>query len=174
MKHILTYRGSSPILAGGVYIASTAVVAGDVTLGEDASIWFGSIVRGDVGFVRIGKRTNIQDLSVIHVSGGRANTTIGDEVTVGHRVILHGCTIEDGCLIGMGAIVLDGAIVGEGSLVGAGAVVTPGTRIPPRSLVLGSPARVVRPVEDDEALMGRAGAAHYVELAREYRQIEAP
>lgn len=172
MKHVLAFRGATPKFGTGVYVASTAVVAGDVTVGEDSSLWFGTVVRGDVGFVQIGRATNIQDLSVVHVTGGSANTVIGDEVTVGHRAILHGCTIEDGCLIGMGAIVLDDAVIGEGSLVGAGALVTPGTRIPPRSLVLGSPAKVVRPVRDHEGRMGRDGAAHYVELAREYLAME--
>jgi carbonic anhydrase/acetyltransferase-like protein (isoleucine patch superfamily) len=162
------FAGKLPMIAEGVSLAPTAVVIGDVVIGEGSSIWFGTVVRGDVGWIRIGKRTNIQDLTVVHVTGGLANTTIGDEVTVGHRAILHGCTVEDGCLIGMGAIVMDEAVIGEGSLVGAGALVTPGTKVPPRSLVLGSPARVIRPLKDEEARMGREGAARYCELAAAY------
>lgn len=164
----LAFAGKAPELGNRVYLAPTAMVIGDVVIGQCSSIWFGTVVRGDVGFIRIGKRTNIQDLSMVHVTGGVANTTIGDEVTVGHRAILHGCVVQDACLIGMGAIVMDGAVIGEGSLVAAGAVVTPGTNVPPRSLVLGAPAKVIRPLSDDEARMGRDGAARYVELAGAY------
>jgi gamma-carbonic anhydrase len=168
MAQILPFGGKLPVIGAGVYVAPNAVVIGDVTLGDESSVWFGCVVRGDVGWIRIGKRTNIQDVSVVHVTGGLANTTIGDDVTVGHRAILHGCTVGDGCLVGMGATVMDNAVVGEGSLIGAGALVTPGTRIPPRSLVLGAPAKVVRPVKDHEAKMGIVGAEHYVALARAY------
>ncbi len=168
MTQILAFGGKLPVIGAGVYLAPGAAVIGEVILGDASSVWFGCVVRGDVGWIRIGKRTNIQDLSVVHVTGGLANTTIGDEVTVGHRAILHGCTVGDACLIGMGATVMDNAVVGEGSLVGAGALVTPGTRIAPRSLVLGVPAKVVRPVNDREAKLGVIGAEHYVALARAY------
>ncbi len=167
--NVLAFGGKVPVIGEGVYLAPTAVVIGDVTIGEGSSVWFGTVVRGDVGWIRIGKRTNVQDLTMVHVTGGLANTTIGDEVTIGHRAILHGCVIEDGCLIGMGAIVMDEAVVGEGSLVGAGALVTPGTKIPPRSLVLGSPAKVIRPLRDEEARLGPHGVAVYLDLARSYR-----
>lgn len=156
------------MVGAGCFIAPTATLIGDVVLGEHSSVWFGCVLRGDVGFIRIGKRTNIQDLTTIHVTGGLANTMVGDDVTVGHRAVLHGCTVEDGCLIGMGAVVLDGAVVGAGSIVGAGAVVTPGTRIAPGSMVLGTPGRVVRPLHPHELEMGRLGAAAYVELSRSY------
>jgi carbonic anhydrase/acetyltransferase-like protein (isoleucine patch superfamily) len=169
---VQAFRGKTPRLGERVFLADGAVVIGEATLGDDASLWFHSVVRADVGWIRIGKRTNVQDLSVIHVTGGAANTEIGDQVTIGHRAVLHGCRVEDGCLIGIGAVVLDGAVVGEGSVIGAGAVVTPGTRIPPRSLVLGCPAKVVRPASDAEARMGVEGAEHYVELAESYRALQ--
>jgi gamma-carbonic anhydrase len=170
MAIVRPFGGVHPQLGHEVHLAESATVIGDVVLGDETSVWFGAIVRGDVGAVRIGRRTNVQDLTMVHVTGGEADTTIGDEVTIGHRVVLHGCRVEDGCLIGIGAIVLDHCVVGEGSLVGAGALLTPGTRIPPRSLVLGAPARVVRPLRDEEARMGSEGAARYVALASAYRK----
>lgn len=168
MAIVQPFAGIAPRIGRDVYLAESATVIGDATLGDEASIWFNSIVRADVGWIRIGKRTNVQDLTMIHVTGGVANTEIGDDVTIGHRVVVHGCRIEDGCLIG--AVVLDGAVIGEGSVVGAGAVVTPGTKIAPRSLALGCPARVVRPASDEEARMGIEGAVRYVELARAYME----
>jgi carbonic anhydrase/acetyltransferase-like protein (isoleucine patch superfamily) len=171
MPIVHAFRGATPHLGRDVFLAETAVVIGEATLGDEASVWFQSVVRADVGWIRIGKRTNVQDLSMIHVTGGVANTEIGDDVTIGHRVVIHGCRVEDGCLIGIGAVILDGAVVGEGSVVGAGAVVTPGTKIPPRSLALGCPARVVRPATDEERQMGVEGARRYVELARAYRAL---
>jgi carbonic anhydrase/acetyltransferase-like protein (isoleucine patch superfamily) len=170
MPIVRPFGGRAPILGRDVYLADDAVVVGEATLGDQASVWFGSIVRADVGWIRIGKRSNIQDLTMVHVTGGQANTTIGDDVTVGHRVVLHGCTVGDGCLVGIGAVLLDECVIGEGSVIGAGAVVTPGTRVPPRSLVLGIPAKVVRPATDEEARMGIEGAERYVELARFYRE----
>jgi len=166
---VLRYEGNWPKLGRDVFLAPSATVVGDVEIGDESSIWFGTVVRGDVGWVRIGKRTNIQDLSMVHVTGGRANTTIGDEVTVGHRAILHGCTVKDGCLIGMGAIVMDEASVGEGSLIGAGALVPPSMIVPPGSLVLGVPGKVIRSVRPEEARLGVEGASHYVALSRQYR-----
>jgi gamma-carbonic anhydrase len=165
---VLPYGGKTPVLGVDVYLAPTATVIGDVVMGEGSSLWFGSVLRGDVGFIRVGKRTNIQDLTMVHVSGGEFNTEIGDEVTIGHRCVVHGCRVEDGCLLGIGCIVLDGAVIGEGSVVGAGAVVTPGTIVPPRSMVLGIPAKVRRPLEGEELEMGRVGAAHYQKLALDY------
>lgn len=165
----MRYGDQLPRLAPDVYVAPGAVVAGDVEMGEGSSVWFGTVVRGDVGWIRVGKRTNLQDLTVVHVTGGKANTTIGDEVTVGHRAIIHGCTVEDRCLIGMGAILLDECVIGEGSVVAAGALVPPGKVIPPRSLVMGMPGRVLRQVTDEEARLGIEGAEHYMEMARKYR-----
>lgn len=162
------FRGAWPQLGSGVFLADTARVIGQVALGDDVSIWYGSVVRGDVFDIVIGARTNIQDHSVVHVTSGRHATRIGEDVTVGHRATLHGCTVRDRALIGMGAIVLDGAEVGEESMIAAGSVVTPRTVIPPRVLAVGSPARVVRELKDTELALVRHSAGHYVELARLY------
>lgn len=162
------HDGHAPQLGRGVFLAETCAVIGDVVLGDEASVWYGTVIRGDVMPVRIGARTNIQDGSVIHVTSDAYGTTIGDGCTIGHAAIVHACTVEDDCLIGMGSIILDGAVIGRGSLVGAGALVTPGTLIPPGSLVLGSPARVKRPVSDKERAQITEGAAHYVALTRRY------
>lgn len=149
------------------FIAPGAVVLGDVTLGEDASIWYNCVVRGDMAPIRIGARTNIQDLTMVHVDDG-VPCTIGDRVGVGHRAILHGCTVEDETLVGMGAILLNGVHVGTGSVIGAGAVLPEGVRIPPRSLVLGVPGRVVREVDDALAARIRGTWEHYVAAARRH------
>ena len=165
--------GKRPRLGRGVFVAETAAVIGDVELGDDSSIWYSTVVRGDVMPIRIGARTNIQDGTVIHVTSGKFGTTIGNDCTIGHAAIIHACTVEDLCLIGMGAILLDGVRVGHGSFVGAGALVTPGTVIPPGSLVLGSPAKVKRPVDAREREAIEYGAAHYVELTRAYLAADA-
>jgi len=150
------------------FIAPNATVLGNVTLGADASVWYGCVVRGDSEAIEIGAETNIQDLTVVHVTGGLHATTIGDRVTVGHRAILHGCTVHDRCLVGMGAIVLDGAVVGPGAIVAAGAVVPPGATIPPGQLAMGTPAHAVRPVTPAEDASIDESAAKYVELAQAY------
>ena len=173
MQQLISFASAVPTLAERVFVAPTARIVGDVQIGEASSVWSGTILRGDVGWIRIGKRTNIQDMSTVHVTGGTANTTIGDDVTVGHRAIVHGCWVGDGCLIGMGAIIMDNAVVGEGSVVGAGAVVTPNMQIPPGSLVLGLPAKVIRPVNSQEAVLGKVGATNYVELAARYLAEQA-
>ena len=162
------FGGHTPQLGDGVYVADHAAGIGDVIIGARSSIWYGTVVRGDVMPIRIGRETSIQDNSVVHVTSDVSGTEVGDRVTVGHRVILHACTIEDDCLIGMGAIILDRARIGRGSLVGAGALVTPGTIVPPGSLVIGAPARVKRPVSEEERAMIATGAAHYVDLTRAY------
>src|SRR5438270_5592325 len=141
---------TKPKIADSVFIAENALVIGDVQIGEDSSVWFGSVIRGDVNFIRIGARTNIQDMTIIHVSSKTHSTVLEDEITVGHNVTLHGCHIESGCLIGIGAILLDGVRIGRNSLIGAGSLLTPGTLVPPRSLVLGSPARVKRELTNDD------------------------
>ena len=141
---------------------------GAVELGEDSSVWYGCVLRVDVHEIRVGARSNIQDLSVLHVTRDRFATYVGDEVTVGHRAVVHGCRVGDGALIGIGAVVLDGAEVGEGALVGAGAVVPPGARIPPRSLALGTPARVVRELSDEESALQRERTLQYVDTARRH------
>lgn len=168
MATLRTFRGKTPQLGANVFVAENAALIGDVIIGDDSSIWYGTQVRGDVMPIRIGARTSIQDNTVVHVTSDFSGSDIGSDCTVGHSAIIHACTVEDFCLIGMGAILLDGARIGTGSLVGAGALVTPGTVIPPGSLVIGSPAKVKRPLNDKEREQIRYGAAHYVELSRAY------
>ena len=169
MALVRPFGDATPRIAPGAFLAETATVIGDVVVGAGSSIWYGTVVRGDVMPIRIGAATSIQDNSVIHVTSDFAGTVVGDRVTVGHNVILHACTIEDDCIIGMGAIVLDGARVRRGSIVGAGALVTPGTDIPEGSMVMGAPARVKRPISDEERARIASSAAHYVELIERYR-----
>jgi carbonic anhydrase/acetyltransferase-like protein (isoleucine patch superfamily) len=172
---VLGYRGVEPGIDQTAWVAPGATVIGDVEIGAGSSVWFGTVIRGDVHRIRIGARTNIQDLSMIHVthyknpdkSDGHP-TLIGDDVTIGHRVMLHGCTIEDGCLIGMSATILDGAVIGRESIVGAGALVTGGKVFPPRSLIIGSPARAVRTLRDDEVAELYASAERYVAFMQTY------
>lgn len=166
---VRSFRGITPKIADGVFIADTARVIGDVEIGADASIWFGSVLRGDVGAIRVGARSNIQDLSMLHMSLGISNTIIGDDVTVGHRVVIHGARIGDGALIGMGAILLDNCEIGAEALIAAGAVVTAGAKIPPRTLVLGQPGKVVRELKESEWQQGRLLATRYVDVARAHR-----
>jgi carbonic anhydrase/acetyltransferase-like protein (isoleucine patch superfamily) len=166
---IAAYAGKAPRLDPTVFVVESATVIGDVVIGAESSIWFGAVVRGDIEAIRIGARSNVQDNATLHVVGGKFGTTLGDGVTVGHNAVVHGCVIEDGALVGMGSIVLDGAIVGAQSLVGAGAVVPPGSRIPPRSLVLGSPGKVVRTLSADELDRIAASASNYVGYAKRYR-----
>lgn len=162
---VISFRGVRPVVANDVFIAPGAVVLGDVILGEKSSIWYNTVVRGDVHFIRIGRESNLQDGTVVHVTNDTFPTTIGDRVTIGHAAVVHGCTIEDGCLIGMRAVVLDGARVGEGTLVAAGSVVAPGDRIPPGVLAMGSPARVRRPLTAEEKERVREAASLYVGYA---------
>jgi len=173
MALVLPYGEHRPRLGRDVFIAPNATVIGDVELGDEASVWFGAVLRGDIGSIRIGARSNLQDLACVHLTDGLSRTIVGVDVTVGHGAILHGCVIGDRCLVGMGSIVLDNAVVGEGSVIAAGAVVTPNMKIPPRSLVRGTPAKVIREVNEAEAMMGISGAEHYVVGARRFRQILA-
>jgi carbonic anhydrase/acetyltransferase-like protein (isoleucine patch superfamily) len=166
------YAGKAPRIDADAWLADDATVTGDVTLGPGASLWFGVVVRGDVNHVRIGARSNVQDLSVVHVTGGTHPTVIGEDVTVGHRVVLHGCTVHDRCLIGIGSVVLDGAEIGPEAMVGAGALVPPGMKVPPRTLVMGTPAKVKRALTDEEVAHLRESAARYVEYAGRYRRGE--
>jgi carbonic anhydrase/acetyltransferase-like protein (isoleucine patch superfamily) len=156
---------SVPRLGARVLVAPSAQVIGDVELGDDASVWFGAVLRGDCYPIRVGARTNIQDNAVVHVTGGKAATSIGDDVTIGHAAIVHGCAIGSRCLVGMGSVVLDGAVIGDECLVGAGALVTPRTRVPPRSLVLGRPGRVVRTLGEADLAQIREAAELYVQYA---------
>ncbi len=164
----LPYRHESPQPGRDTFVAPGAKVIGDVALGDEASVWYNAVLRGDVCPIEIGDRTNIQDLSVIHVTSGEYATHVGDEVTVGHRAILHGCTVEDRALIGMGATLLDGVTVGEYAMVGADALLTPGTKVPPGTVALGSPAEIVRDVTDEERRTFEERADHYAELARNH------
>lgn len=171
-ERLLPYRGILPRLAAGAWVAPGATLIGDVELGPDASVWYGCVLRGDVHRIRIGAGSNVQDLSVVHVTRDRFSTEVGDDVTIGHRAVVHGCRIGDGALVGIGSIVLDGAVVGEGAWIGAGAVVTPGTEIPARMLAVGTPARVVRPVGDDEYRDQLERTRTYVRTAREHARSQ--
>jgi carbonic anhydrase/acetyltransferase-like protein (isoleucine patch superfamily) len=163
------YKDFFPKVDATAFVHAAATVIGDVEIGPESSIWPGTVLRGDDAPIRIGARTSIQDVSVVHTTTGLSQVVVGDRVTVGHRVILHGCVVEDECLIGMGAILLDNCVIGKGSLVGAGALVLQNAKIPPGSLVLGSPARVVRPCGEKERFMIEMGWREYVERTIEYR-----
>ncbi len=165
---IKPFIGKTPEIGKEVYISETAVVIGDVVLGDYVNIWFGSVVRGDMHYIKIGSKTNIQDNSVIHVTTGISPTNIGSGVTIGHGAIIHGCTINDNCMIGMGAIIMDDAKIGEGSLIGAGSLVPPKMHVPPRSLVVGVPGKLVRSVSTDEYEMILERPQEYVDLASHY------
>jgi len=164
----VAYEGVTPTLGQQVFVADTARVIGDVHLGDDTSVWYGTVVRGDVFHIRVGARVSLQDGTVVHVTTDRYATTIGDDVTVGHRAVLHGCTVGDGALIGMNAVVMDEAVIGPGAMVAAGALVTPGTVIPPGMVAMGSPARPVRPLRDVEREFLTYSARHYVDIAATY------
>jgi gamma-carbonic anhydrase len=164
------YKGKEPEIKGAAFIASDAVIIGDVVLGEGSSVWYGTVIRGDVGSVRVGRRTNIQDLCMLHMTTGVSNLEIGDEVTVGHRVILHGCRVEDRCMIGMGSVVMDNAVVGRGSIVAAGAVVLENTVIPPGSLAAGVPAKILN-TKEGERFPAAQTAERYLRHAEEHAAL---
>ena len=165
---IREFQSNQPQLGQKVYISENASVIGNVTLGDEVNIWFGSVLRGDMHYIKIGNRSNVQDNSVVHVTTSLSPTNIGSGVTVGHGAISHGCTIEDDCMIGMGAIVMDNAVIGSGSLVGAGALVPPNMKVPPQSLIVGTPAKVVREVNQKEYKMIIERPQEYIELAKIY------
>lgn len=171
MAIVLPYLDVWPRFGRDVFLAPNATVTGDVDLGDEVSVWFGAVIRGDSGSARIGPRTNIQDLACVHMTRGLSTAEIGADVTVGHGAVLHGCRVGDGCLVGMGAILLDNAVIGEGSIIGAGALVPPRAVIPPRSLVVGSPGRVTREVTPEETERVLRGVAQYVETARRYMAV---
>jgi len=166
---ILPFEGKTPKIAESAFIAPTAVVIGDVEIGDDSSIWFGCVVRGDVNEIRIGSGANIQDGTIIHVNSQTQGTYIGDNVTVGHMALIHACTLETGCFIGMNATVMDHAVVESGAVVGAGAVVTPGKRVKAGEVWGGIPARHLKKVGEAERKMIEYTAPHYVELARKHK-----
>jgi len=166
---IRSFQGVEPQVHATAFVEASAHVIGDVHIGEESSIWFNTVVRGDVHFIRIGNRTNVQDNSVIHVRNGTCATILEDEVTVGHSVTLHGCYVERGALIGIGSILLDDVRIGDHSIVAAGSLVSPGTVIPPRSLVMGMPARVKRTLTDEEVVGLDVFWKNYVELSKLYK-----
>lgn len=165
---VRTFQGISPTIPTSCFIEETGVVIGDVVLGEHCSVWFHAVIRGDVHYIRIGERTNVQDLCMLHVTHDTHSLIIGNDVTIGHNVVLHGCTIKDRVLVGMGTIIMDGAVIGEDSVVGAGALITEGTIVPPKSLIVGSPAKVKRPVTEKELAWIKESAENYVTYARQY------
>ncbi|HKZ31181.1 MAG TPA: gamma carbonic anhydrase family protein [Vicinamibacteria bacterium] len=169
---IRAYKGIRPALGARAYVDPSAQVIGAVELGEDASVWMNTVVRGDVNRIRVGARTNIQDNCVLHVTAQHP-TVLAEDVTVGHSVTLHGCAVERLCLVGIGAIVLNGAVLGEESIVAAGALVPEGMQVPPRSLVMGTPAKVRREVTEDERAGLRRYAENYVRYKDEYRAAES-
>ncbi len=175
-----SFNAISPKIDDSAYIAETAIVIGDVHIGKGSSIWFNVVVRGDVNFIRIGARTNIQDLSALHVSGRKdefnpgAPLIIGNDVTIGHSTVIHGCTIEDGAFIGMKAMVMDRVIVGKGAMIAAGSLVPEGTLIPPDTLWIGSPARFKRVLDETEKVKAVAVAVAYAELAKTYKTEGMP
>ena len=173
---IMEFQGITPCIASDVFVAPSADIIGDVSIAEGSSIWFGCVIRGDVNSIKIGKRTSVQDLSMVHVthfkkedrSDGFA-TVIGDDVTIGHRVMLHGCIIEDACLIGMSATILDGAVIGKESIVGANSLITKNKVFPPRSLIMGNPAKVVRTLNEEEVASLYHSADNYVRFKAMYQ-----
>jgi len=165
---IRPHRGRLPRLAPNVFVDDSAQVIGDVEIGDESSVWMCAVVRGDVNWIRIGRRSNVQDGTIVHVMTNTHPTHIGDNVTIGHAAVIHGCTIEDQCLIGMGAILLNGAHVGTGSIVAAGTLLVEGAKIPPRSLVMGSPGKVKRTLSEAEVADIQAYADRYAKLRLDY------
>lgn len=171
-ERLQKHLGCAPALSEAAFIAANATVHGDVVLGPEASVFYGAVLRGDINAIRVGRGSNIQDNAIVHLSDAHG-AVVGDYVTVGHAATLHGCTVEDGCLIGMGAIILDGARIGAGSIVGAGSLVTMGFECPPDSMVMGRPAKIVRPLKPEEIGAGRRLAEKYVEVARAHAARQA-
>jgi len=166
----LAFDGMVPTIDPTAFIASTAILIGDVVIGAGSSVWFHCVLRGDTNHIRVGARCNIQDGTIIHVNAGNFPTLIGDDVTVGHAAIVHACTLHDRAFVGMGATVLDGAVIEEGGMLAAGAMLTPGKRIGRHEMWQGSPARLTRVMSDEERAKFDQTAVHYAELAQRYRQ----
>jgi carbonic anhydrase/acetyltransferase-like protein (isoleucine patch superfamily) len=165
------YRGTLPRVHSTAFVDASAQVIGDVEIGEESSVWMCAVIRGDVHWIKVGKRTSIQDGTIVHAMTGTHPTRIGDNVTIGHAAVVHGCTIEDQCLIGMGAILLNGSQVGAGSIVAAGALVVEGQKVPPRSLVMGTPGKVKRLLTQAEVADIQKYADRYVGYRLDYMNI---
>ena len=170
---IRAFRGILPTIATSAYIEETAAVIGDVIIGSESSVWFNAVVRGDVHYIQIGHRTNVQDLCLLHVTNDTYPLTLGDDITVGHHAVLHGCTIKNRVLIGMGAVIMDGAVIEEDCIVGAGALVTERMHVPSKSLIHGIPARVKRSLTDDELSWIKESALNYIRYAQHYISDQA-
>ena len=165
---IRPYRGKLPVIQPSAYIDESAQVIGDVVIGAESSVWMQVVIRGDVNYIRIGDRTNVQDGTIVHVQHETHPTIIGNDVTIGHGAVVHGCTIRDRVLVGMGAIILNGAEVGEDCIIAAGTLLTEGTVIPPRSMVMGRPGKVRRPLSDADVAMIREFSGNYVRYRLDY------
>lgn len=171
---IIPYKDLQPVVGSEVFIAPDAWVIGDVELAQQVTVLFGAVVRGDIKKIRIGRRSNVQDLSVIHTSVGRWETVLGEEVTVGHRAVLHGCHIGNRVLVGMGSILLDESEIGDECVIGAGSVVTERKKFPPRSMIIGAPAKVVRQLTEEEIRFLSVSAERYVQVGATYRAAFQP
>jgi gamma-carbonic anhydrase len=169
MTGLIAYAEKYPKVHSSVFIASGAWIIGDVEIGEGSTVWFNTVIRGDVNYIRIGARTNVQDNSVLHVTSKTAPLSIGSDVTIGHNAVLHGCTVEDCCLIGMGAVILDRARLHKHCMVAAGSVVLEGSEVPEGVLVAGVPAKIKRPLNEEEMRTMYQSAQDYVGYARNYR-----
>ncbi len=176
---LIEFKGKSPKLGQNVFVAEGARLIGEVELGDESSVWFNCVLRGDVNFIKVGKRSNIQDLTTIHVWHKEFNadgslkdagfpTIIGDDVTIGHNCVIHACTIKDRVLVGMNAVIMDDALIAEDSIVGAGSVVTKGKKFPPRSLILGNPAKFVRELKNEEVEFLKISASNYVKFKNDF------
>jgi len=165
---IREYVGTKPQLGEDVFVAETAAIIGDVHIGARSSVWYGTVIRGDVFPIRIGEEVSVQDNTVIHVTSGQHETIIGNKVTIGHAALLHGCTVGDLCIVGMGSIIMDRAEIPSHSIVGAGSLVTPGSTFPEGHLILGSPARAKRKLSEPELLWLESSATHYVKISANY------
>jgi carbonic anhydrase/acetyltransferase-like protein (isoleucine patch superfamily) len=170
---ILTFDGNAPNIDKQAFVAPGARVIGNVEIGADASIWYNVVIRGDIGRIRIGRRTNVQDGTVIHVTGGAYDTEIGDEVLIGHLAMVHGCTLHDRAFVGLGAVVMDGCVIESGGMLAAGAMLTPGKRIPAGELWGGRPAKFMRKLSPDELAQNQKGVAGYVEEGRKHKRAVA-
>lgn len=173
MALIKPYKGIFPNIHPTVYLSENAVIIGDVFIDEDSSVWYGTVIRGDVNYIKIGKRTNIQDNCVVHVTHHTHPTLIGDDVTVGHRAVLHGCILKNRILVGMGAVVMDGVEVEDYVLIGAGALLTPGKKIPSGVLVAGVPAKIIRDLKLEEIKLIEESSKNYVAYKNSYMEADA-